>query len=557
VASVAVAGTKGHGSTTRLTGGQALVQGLLAQGVDTVFGLPGIQLDWLFDAFYQARDAIHLYHTRHEQAVSYMADGYARATGRPGVCVMVPGPGVLNAMAGLATAYACSSPVLCITGQIPSHQIGAGRGLLHEIREQLAALRSVTKWAARAERPEQIPGLVTEAFRQLQTGHVRPVALEVPLDVLQAAADVTPIGRVEVPAAAADPEALERAARMLGAAERPIIFSGGGVLRAAAWGPLQDLAEMLEAPVVMSGNGRGVISDRHYLAQNMIGAQALLPAADAVLIVGTRFLQPAGSTWGPREDQPLIQIDIDPEEIGRNRRPAIGIVADAAAALPALVERTARHNRRRASRREELEALQQRVRQRLDSVQPQAAYAWAIRDALPDDGVLVSESTQVGYWAQWGGFPVYEPRTLLTSGYQGTLGYGFATALGVQVGVPGRKVVSLNGDGGFMYNVQELSSMVRHRLPVAAIVFNDNAYGNVRRIQRDSFGGRLIASDLANPDFVKMAEAFGVDGHRAESPEALRNALRRALDAGRPSLIEVPVGEMPNPFPLFRAGFRG
>jgi acetolactate synthase-1/2/3 large subunit len=289
----------------------------------------------------------------------------------------------------------------------------------------------------------------------------------------------------------------------------------------------------------------------------MLGAQELLPQSDVVLVVGTRFLQPANSTWGPREGQTIIQIDIDPEEIGRNRPAAVGIVADARVALAELVERIPPHNRKRGSRRDELQAQQQKARERLGSVQPQAAYAMAIRDIMPDDGILVSESTQVGYWAQWGGFPVYQPRTLVTSGYQGTLGYGFATALGVQVGAPSQRVVSLNGDGGFMYNVQELSTMVRHRLPVVAIVFSDDAYGNVRRIQQESFGGRLIASDLANPDFVKMAESFGVDGFRARSPQELRDALRQALEGGRPSLIEVPVSEMPNPFPIFRAGFRG
>ena len=186
-----MAGTKGLGPMTRLTGGQALAQCLKIQGVDVVFGLPGVQLDWFFDALYQEREAIRVYHTRHEQATAYMADGYARTAGRVGVCVMVPGPGLLNAMAGLSTAYACSSPVFCVTGQIQSTLIGKGRGLLHEIKDQLQAMRSVTKWAARAARPEEIPGLVREAFRQLQTGHVRPVAIEVPPDVLQAAADVT------------------------------------------------------------------------------------------------------------------------------------------------------------------------------------------------------------------------------------------------------------------------------------------------------------------------------------------------------------------------------
>ncbi len=539
-----------------VTGGEALVQCLKAHGVDTVFGLPGVQLDWAFDALYAERDTIRVYHTRHEQAVSYMADGYARVTGRVGVCLTVPGPGVLNAMAGLATAYACSSSVLCLTGQIPSQEIGAGRGLLHEINNQLGALRSVTKWTAPAHTPEAIPGTIAEAFRQLRTGRPRPVAVEIPPDVLRATAPFAPAAPLAVETATPDPEAVERAARALGRAERPVIFAGGGVLRAAAWEPLRELAGMLEAPVVMTENGKGAVSDREYLAQNMTAAAELVPAADVIVVIGSRFYVPSRSDWGPRAGQTVIQLDIDPEEIGRNSPVTLGIVADARPGIEALVAAVPRHNRRRARRRDELEAVRARTRATLETVQPQAAFAAAIRDVLPDDGILVTEMTQVGYWSNVG-FPVYAPRTYITSGYQGTLGHGFANALGAQVGAPGRPVVSINGDGGFMYNVQELSTAVRHRLNVVAIVFSDNAYGNVRRIQRESFGGRLIASDLLNPDFVLLAEAFGMEGMRADTPDALRRALAKALSDQRPALIEVPVGEMPNPRTVMRPGYRG
>ncbi|HYM68636.1 MAG TPA: thiamine pyrophosphate-dependent enzyme [bacterium] len=540
----------------RLTGGQTLVQCLEAQGVDAVFGLPGVQLDWAFDALYLERDAITVYHTRHEQAVSYMADGYARTTGRVGVCLTVPGPGLLNAMAGLATAYACSSPVLCITGQIPSRHIGKGRGLLHEIKDQLQTVRSVTKWAAAATRPEDIPSVVREAFRQLRTGRARPVAIEVAPDVLQASGDVASFARVEVARQEGDPELVERAAKVLGRAKRPSIFVGGGVLRSGASEPLLHLAEMLEAPVIMSSSGKGALSDRHRLAQSMVAAEDLLPAADVVLIVGTRFLQPAFSTWGPRDGQTLIQIDVDPEEIGRNSPVAIGIVADAHWGLTELLNRVPRHNGSRSSRRDELAAAKQKADTRLATLEPLRSYALAIREAVPDDGVVVTDLTQVGYWSYFGGFPVYEPRTLITSGYQGTLGFAFPTALGARVGAPEKKVVSISGDGGFMYNVQEMSTMVRHGLNVVAIVFNDNAFGNVRRIQKESFGGRVVASDLRNPDFVRLAELFGVEGRRAESPGALRAALQDALGRDRPGLIEVPLGEMPNPWPVIRAGSR-
>lgn len=547
---------EGAAASVRVTGGQALVAGLKAEGTSAVFGLPGVQLDWAFDALYDERGAIAVYHTRHEQAVSYMADGYARATGRVGVCLTVPGPGVLNAMAGLATAYACSSPVLMIAGQIPSGQIGKGRGQLHEIHDQTLVLRSVTKWVGQAGRAEDVPAVVRDAFAQLRAGRPRPVAVEVPPDVLRASAELVVAQPVGAPRRAGDVGLIEQAARLLGNARRPIIFAGGGVILAGASEPLLALAEMLDAPVVMSSNGKGAISDRHVLAHSMVGGEELLPLSDAVLIVGTRFLQPPSSAWGPREGQTLIQIDIDPEEVGRNCPVSLAITADARWALAELVNRVGRHNTRRTSRKADADAAKQRAEARLAALEPLRSYALAVRDALPDDGILVTDLTQVGYWAYFGGYPVYRPRTLITSGYQGTLGFAFPTALGARAAAPDRKVVSISGDGGFMYNVQELSTMMRHGLHIVAIVFNDNAFGNVRRIQQKSFGGRLIASDLQNPDFTKLAELFGVDGRRATNPAELRDALVDALGGGRPTLIEVPFGETPDPWPVILSGAR-
>jgi acetolactate synthase-1/2/3 large subunit len=530
---------------TRMTGGQALVAALRQHGLEVIFGLPGVQLDWLFDALYDARDDIRLYHTRNEQATSYMADGYARVTGKVGACLVVPGPGLMNALAGLSTAYACNSPVLCIAGQIPSNQIGAARGMLHEVPNQLEMARSATKWAGRALRPEDIPALVRDAFAQLHSGRPRPVEIEIPSDVLEMTADIQMVAPVRPEKPAGDPALLEQAARALGQAERPLIVAGGGVLRAGAWDALGELAELLQAPVVMSFNGKGAISDRGYLAHSMLAERHLMPESDVILVAGSRFLFTPQSPWGPKPHQTVIQLDIDAEEIGRNYPPRIGIVADAGLALRALVDGVARHNRTRGSREEELRAVQERVNDRLFEIQPQASYGLAIREELPDDAVVISGMTQIGYWG-WSGFPVYEPRTYIGAGYQGTLGFEYATALGAQVGVPHTRVVAICGDGGFMYNVAELSTAVAHGINAIAIVFNDNAFGNVRRTQRRSFNERIIGADLVNPDFVKLAESFGVDGRRAGGPEELRTQLREALAVDRPALIEVPVGEMPD-----------
>ncbi|MBM3139769.1 MAG: thiamine pyrophosphate-binding protein [Chloroflexi bacterium] len=531
----------------QMTGGQALAQSLKVEGIQTIFALPGIQLDFAVDALWEERDHFSLVHTRHEQATSYMADGFARTTGEVGTCLVVPGPGLLNAAAGLATAYACNSPVLCIAGQIQSDQIGLGRGALHEINRQLETISSVVKQAERASRPEEIPGIVRRAMGALHTGRPRPVEIEIPPDVLERVGDVTllePEAWVRSAEHPADEDALERAAEMLGRAERPLICSGGGVLAAAAWEELAELARILEAPVLMTSNGRGALSDRDHRAfSGMVATRELLSKADVVLAVGTRFMVATNPRLGGSlgKGAQLIQVDVDPEEVGRNRAPTLGIAADAKAALAGLVARVPRHNRARASREAELRAIRGEARRRWSEATVQAGYGMVLREELPDDGILVSESTQVGYWCNGGAFPVYEPRTFLTSGYQGTLGYGFATALGAQVGNADRKVVSINGDGGFMYNVQELSTMAQQRIPLVTVVFNDNAYGNVRRIQTLRFNEHVIATELHNPDLVALAEAFGVAGYRAEGPEAFRTTLRAALAAGEPALIEVPM----------------
>jgi acetolactate synthase-1/2/3 large subunit len=395
--------------------------------------------------------------------------------------------------------------------------------------------------------PQEIPALVRDAFTQLQSGRPRPVEIEIPPDVLQSTADITLLDPVTVEKPSGDPDLLEQAAQALGQAENPLIVAGGGVVSANATDALRELAETLQAPVVLSMGGKGAIDERLYLAQSMVTGRDLMPLSDVILVVGTRFSFPPMLPWGPKPHQTVIQLDVDPEEIGRNYPPRIGIVADANLGLRELAQRVPRHNRHRASRETELSGLRDRVADRLFEVQPQASFAGVIREEMPEDGVVIGGMTQVGYWSM-AGFPVYAPRTYVTAGYQGTLGFEYATALGAQVGAPHTRVIAICGDGGFMYNVQELSTAVAHGINAIAVVFNDGAFGNVRRIQKQQFGGRVIGSTLVNPDFVQLAESFGVDGRRADGPDALRSQLREALRADRPALIEVPVGEMPDPW---------
>ncbi len=531
-----------------LTGAEAIVKSLQQNGVDTIFGLPGGQLDHLFDAIYKTEGKIKLIHSRHEQGAAYMAFGYARSTGQLGTYTVVPGPGLLNTTAALCTAYACNTPVLCLTGQIPSGGIGTGRGYLHEIPDQLGLIQKLTKWAARIEHPTQAPDRVREALKQLQTGRPRPVELEMAMDMMGEQSEVSLLPPESHTALAPDSGQIELAAKQLCLAKRPMFVVGGGAQHASS--EVLRLAEMLQAPVTFFRSGKGVIDERHYLSQSFPAGHRLWTDADVVLAIGTR-LKYQQMYWGLDKNLKILRIDIDPIEMNRISTPEIGIVADARIALEALLTAVESHNIPRPSRREELNYLKTEFQEAFeDKIASQMGYLHVIREELPEDGFFVDEVTQVGF-ASWYAFPTYHPRHFISAGYQGTLGYGYATALGVQAAHPDKKVISIAGDGGFMFNVQELATAVQFRLGVVVIIFNDSKFGNVQRQQKEWFGGRIIASNLLNPDFVQLAESFGLAGYRVRSPDELRPVLQRALADSEPALIEVVLTEdMPSPWPF-------
>ena len=531
-----------------MNGAEAIVKSLQQYGVDSVFGLPGGQLDHLFDAIYKTDGKLKLIHSRHEQGAAYMAYGYARSTGRVGTYIVVPGPGLLNTTAALCTAYACNTPVLCLTGQIPSAGIGTGRGYLHEIPDQLGLIQKLTKWAARIEHPTQAPDRVREAFKQLQTGRPRPVELEMAMDVMGQQGEVALLPPESHVGLAPDSEQIEQAAKQLGRSQSPMIVVGSGAQDASK--EVLRLAEILQAPVTFFRSGKGVIDDRHYLSQSFPAGHRLWADADVVLAIGTR-LKYQQMYWGLDQNLKIARIDIDPTEINRISTPEIGIVADARIALQALLSALDRHNSPRTSRKQELTNLKAEFQATFEEkIAPQMGYLRVIREELPEDGFFVDEVTQVGF-ASWYAFPTYHPRHFISAGYQGTLGYGYATALGVQAAHPDKKVVAIAGDGGFLFNVQELATAVQYGLGVVVIVFNDNKFGNVQRQQKEWFGGRVIASDLHNPDFVQLAESFGLTGYRVRTPDELRPVLRSALANSGPALIEVVLTEdMPTPWPF-------
>ena len=537
----------------QMSGAQALAQQLRSEGVDTVFTLPGVQIMAAFDALHEVQNDIQLVHTRHEQATTYMADGYAKVTGKVGVAMVVPGPGALNATAGLGTAFASSSPVLLISGQIASNALGKRQGQLHEVEDQLDVFKPITKWNHRVTEVGAIPEAVHEAFRQLSVGRPRPVELEVPPDTLAAVGDADIIEPEEYPADVGSDVDIRRAAEILARAKKPAIIAGGGSIISGASEELRELAEFLQAAVMTTQQGKGIIPADHELMVGVNYAMVepikdILPECDALLAVGTRLLF---RTFSPDNAPDIVHIDADASEIGKNLPTEVGIVADARQALSRLLHQIRAISAPKESRRLEIAGYKKAAADKLTDLAPeQVRIIDDIRGALNDDDILVSGMTNIGYWSHLA-YPVSVPRAYVTSSYFGTLGYAYPTALGAKVGQPDKRVVALCGDGGFMYNLQELSTAARYGINVVAVVFNNHAYGASMWDQTHQYGGRFIGTDLNNPDFLKLAEAFGVRGMKSE-PDAIGGALRQALQADAPVLLEIELPNMMPPFQIVR-----
>jgi len=538
-----------------LTGGAAIVEAARANGMTTIFGVPGAQIYPLFDALHGTD--VDVIVPRHEQAAAYMAMGYAKSTGRTGVFTVVPGPGVLNAAAALCTAMGNCAPVVCLTGQVPSSFLGRGRGHLHELADQTATLRTLIKNAWRIESASDASRLVNRAFRDAAGGRPGPVAVEMCWDTMAARSPVV----IEPPdAALPEPaigeEALDAAVRLLAAAKKPMIMCGAGAQHAPR--EVELLAETLQAPVTAFRSGRGVVPEDHALGVASVAARELWDDVDVLVGVGSRLEMPY-MRWGdsmryerkPSHGPKLIRIDIDPEEM-RRFEPDVGLVADSATACRLLVERLRNRAAPSRARAAEIAAAKRVAAAAIDRLQPQAAFLRAIRAALPRDGILVPELSQVGFATYTGAFPVLAPRTYVSEGFQGTLGFGFPTALGVKVANRDKPVVSVTGDGGFMFGVQELATAVQYGIALVTIVFNNGSFANVLRDQQLQFGGREIGSRLQNPDFLRLADSFGVAARRVEQPHELQRALEAELAAARPALIEVAIeaGVEQSPWPL-------
>jgi acetolactate synthase I/II/III large subunit len=530
---------------TTMTSAEAVVATLIGHGLDTIYALPGVQNDLLFEALFKFSDRLRTVHTRHEQGAAYMALGAALATGKPQVFAVVPGPGLLNAGAALLTAFATNAPVLGLIGQIPAADIGRDLGQLHEIRDQAGIVKRLAGHAELIRKPEQASAATARALRAMRSGRPGPAVLECPMNVWGRQGMVSVQEPLPVAAAKIDRDAIRKAAKLLGAAKRPLIICGGGAQDSSE--EITALSAMLQAPVLAFRRGRGVLDGRDPLSVTLPLGRDLWGEADVVLAVGTRLLIQFRQ-WGLPRDLKIVRVDADPKEHNRLHKPAVALTGDAKPILQSLLAELPARNLRRAPRKAELQERQAAWRKRFEKIAPQIAYLEAIRDELPEDGIFVEDITQMVFAARIV-YPVYKPRTYISPGFQDPLGLGFATALGAQHACPDVPVVAICGDGGFMFTATEMATAMRHRIPLVTVVFNDGAYGNVRRIQKERFGNHLIASDLLNPDFVAFGKSFGAEAVRARSPQDLRVALRRAFaHRDGPTLIEVPVGELPSPW---------
>jgi acetolactate synthase-1/2/3 large subunit len=535
-----------HPQAATMTTAEAVAATLIGHGLDTIYALPGVQNDLLFEALYKFSNRLRTVHTRHEQGAAYMALGAALATGKPQAFAVVPGPWLLNAGAALLTAFATNAPVLGLIGQIPIGDIGRDLGQLHEIRDQAGIVSRLVDHSMLIQKPEQASRATALAVRAMQTGRPGPAALECSMDVWGKSGPVTLQAPLPGPDTKIDLSAVRKAAKLLGAAMRPLIICGGGAQEASE--EVTALSAMLQAPVLAFRRGRGVLDGRNPFSVTLALGRDLWAEADVVLAVGTRLLIQFRQ-WSIGPEQKIIRVDADPKEHKRLHKPAVALTGDAAPILRSLLAELPKHNAKRASRKAEMQERQAVWRKRFEGkIGPQIAFLDVIRSELPEDGVLVEDITQIVFAARVA-YPVYKPRTYISPGFQDPLGLGFATALGAQCARPDVPVLAVTGDGGFMFTATEMATAMRHRIPLVTLVFNDGAFGNVRRIQQERFGHRLIASDLTNPDFVAFGKSFGAEAVRANGPDELRLALRRAFaHRSGPTLIEVPVGELPSPW---------
>ena len=550
-----------------MTGSRALFEALKAEGVRHIFGIPGGAIIPVYDALYDEHEIVHIL-TRHEQAAAHAADGYARALGKPGVCMTTSGPGATNLTTGILNAYMDSSPVVAISGQVPTKTLGTDA---FQEADMLSVMLPVTKHNFIVHTVEELPATIRLAFRTAMSGRPGPVHIDLPKDVQVSSADLKIPAEItydKLPKLEPDPEDVRMAVRMMVSAAQPVIYAGGGVIWSGASAELVQLAELLGAPVVTSLMGKGAIPEDHPLSLGMLGMHGRMAAnlavteCDLLVGIGVRFSDRATGDvrhFAPRAK--IIHVDIDRVEIGKNVRVDLPVIADAKLFLRAVLAglRLQAQKGRTSEWLERIERLRRDLSPRMDydevPIKPQRAVK-EIMEVLGADGIVVTEVGQCQMWAAHF-YQVRRPRHFISSGGLGTMGFGFPASIGAKVARPECDVVNIAGDGSFLMNSQEMATAVVNRINVVSCIFNNGYLGMVKQWQDLFYGKRRSAVDLrGSPDFVRLAEAYGGWGDRATRPGEIGPKLREALKSGKPAILDIPIDPEEHVLPMVPAGGR-
>lgn len=523
------------------TGAHLLVESLIGEGVDLLFGIPGVGTLAVYDVFVDHPELRHI-EVRHEQSAIFMADGFARATGRVGVAFTSNGPGALNTITAMATAHNDSVPVLHLVSENPPEVRRKGKGHFHDISDQFGIFRPVSGHAAQVALPDEIPAAVHSAFFALRNRRPRPALVEFANEALTSVATTAPGGRAPSMERPIDPDALARATAVLAESERPLVWAGGGVATPEAASALLRVVERLGAPTITTQKGKGAIPSEHPLHvgnwANEQPVRDLIAECDVLLAVGTRFSYFPTGGWSLRLPDRIIQIDIDPAEIGRNYRVETGLVGDAGVLLGAVDSALDRLGHQPLPWREdEVAKTLARITEAVGSP-IEIEVLDQIRAALPPESLVFNDPTTVAFWAR-SHWKTDRPRTWFVPSGFGTLGFALPAAIGASLARPHAPSIAIIGDAGIMFTIQDLMTAVQERVPVVVVVFNDGGYGVERRHQ-DHLYGRRSGVDVQPPDFVAVARAFGARGLLVDDLSRIGETVASALDAEGPTLIEVP-----------------
>jgi acetolactate synthase I/II/III large subunit len=555
------------------TGAEVLIEALLYEGVDTIFGYPGGAVLHIYDELWRARDRLTHYLVRHEQGAVHMAEGYARASGKVGVVLVTSGPGATNAVTGIANAYMDSTPLVAITGQVPSHLIGTDA--FQEV-DTVGITRPCVKHNYLVRDVRDLAAVVREAFYLARSGRPGPVVIDIPKDVTAARTSCSRLDHVSFPfdstCKAADSRSIRRAVDSFLEASRPVLYVGGGIVNSGADGPLRTFAEIFSFPVTPTLMGLGGFPSGHSLSLGMLGmhgtyaANMAVAESDLLIAIGVRFddrVTGKLATFAPHAR--VIHIDIDPANIGKNVVPSLSIAADAREALTAFIAeahaRGSDHLVRSIERRqpwwrqirEWQHAQPLRYSGSQSNIKPQSVIR-ELHRLTRGEAVITTDVGQHQMWvAQF--YPFVRSRQLITSGGLGTMGFGLPAAIGAQLALPDAQVIAVVGDGGFQMTNQELATAIQYELPVKVLIMNNGYLGMVRQWQEMFYDRTYSEVDVSvAPDFVRLAEAYGAGGFRASTPQELPDVLKAALDYKGVAVIDVLVSKEENVFPIVPAG---